>query len=178
MVPGRTRLVGGVMVGGVGLAIARADVDGEALTTPGPGREQAPSVRARKALSATRPLNAAVISPHLARAGLLSWPKSATQFYDRRPRSAHRLYAERLVSHTRRPVAGPRRRGSGGPPWRPCQPGAAGQNPPGAGARPRRPAGRRGSRGLRPDNRCRGVEERADPAAGHPTAPAQPLHEP
>src|SRR5256885_7293930 len=62
MVPGRTRLVGGVMAGGVGLAIASADVDGEALTTPGPGREQAPSVRARKALSATPPLNAAVIS--------------------------------------------------------------------------------------------------------------------
>src|SRR6266576_183737 len=158
MVPGRTRLVGGVMVGGVGLAIASADGDGEALTTPGPGRAQAPSVRARKALSAMRPLNAAVISPLLARAGLLSWPKLSTQFYDRRPLPAHRLYAERLVSHTRRPVAGPRRRGGGGPPWRPCQPGTAGQSPPGAGPSPGRPAGR-GSGRLRPDNRCGGVEE-------------------
>src|SRR2546423_10835372 len=146
------------MGGGVGLAIASPDVEGEALTTPGPGRAQAPSVRARKALSAMRPLNAAVISPHLARAGLLSWPKSATQFYDRRPRSARRLYAEPLVSHTRRPVAGPRRRGGGGPPWRACQPGAAGQNSPGAGPRPRRPAGRPGSRGLRADNPWPGRE--------------------
>src|SRR2546422_10686305 len=175
-VPGRTRLVGGVMVGGVGLAITGAE--GEALTTPGLGRAQAPSVRARKALSAMRPLNAAVISLLLARAGLLSWPKLATQFYDRRPRPARRLYAEPLVSDTRRPVAGPRRRGGGGPPWRPRQPGAAGENPPGARPRSGRPAGRRGSGGLRPDDRRGGVEERAHSTGGHPTGSAPPLPEP
>src|SRR5207244_11025207 len=178
MVPGRTRLVGGVMVGGVGLTIASPDVEGEALTTPGLGRAQAASVRARKALSAMRALNAAVISLLLARAGLLSWPKLATQFYDRRPRPARRLYAEPLVSDTRRPVAGPRRRGGGGPPWRPRQPGAAGENPPAARPRSGRPAGRRGSGGLRPDDRRGGVEERAHSTGGHPTASAQPLHEP
>src|SRR4030081_3196448 len=106
MVPGGTRFVGGVMLGGVGLVIVSPGVEGEALATPGPGRVQAPSVRARKALSAMRPLNAAVISPLLAPAGLLSWPKLATQFTYRRPRPAHRLYAEPLASHTRRPVAG------------------------------------------------------------------------
>jgi hypothetical protein len=93
-------LVGGVMVGGVGLAIASAVVEGEVLTTPGLGRLQAPSVMASNALNARRLRNAAVICPHLARAGLLSWPKLATQFYDRRPYSAHQPYAEPLASHT------------------------------------------------------------------------------
>src|ERR1700738_3016915 len=124
MVPGRTRFVGGVMVGGVGLVIASPDVEGEAFTTPGLGRLQAPSIMARIALSVRRLPNAAVISPLLARAGLLSWPKLATQFYDRRPRSAHRPYAEPLASHTRRPVAAPSRCGGGGSRWRACQAGA------------------------------------------------------
>src|SRR3989442_13886837 len=168
-VPGRTRLVGGVMVGGVGLAITGAE--GEALNTPGLGRAQAPSVRARKALNAMRPLNAAVISPPLARAGLLSWPKLAPQFYDRRPRPRHRLYPEALARDTLRPVAGPRPRSGRGPPWRPCQPGAAGQNPPGAGPRLGRPAGRRGSSGLPADDPPGGGGERAHSGPRQPTAP-------
>src|SRR2546423_10977268 len=75
MVPGRTRLVGGVMLGGVGLVIAKADIEGVALATPGSGRAHALSIRARVALNARRPRDAAVISPLLARGGLLSWPK-------------------------------------------------------------------------------------------------------
>src|SRR2546429_6870019 len=144
------------MGGGVGLAIASADAEGEALTTPGPGRAQAPSVRARKALSAMRPLNAAVIAPLLARAELLSWPKLATQFYDRRPYPAHRLYAEPLVSDTRRPVVGPRRRSGGGPPAGPRQPGVANRNPPPAGPPPGRSAGRPGVGGVMHGVRARG----------------------
>src|SRR2546429_6128273 len=136
------------MGGGVGLAIASADAEGEALTTPGPGRAQAPSVRARKALSAMRPLNAAVIAPLLARAELLSWPKLATQFYDRRPHPAHRLYAEPLVSDTRRPVVGPRQRSGGGPPRRPRPPWAASEKPPPAPPPPPRSAGWRGVGGA------------------------------
>src|SRR2546422_4672917 len=54
MVPGRTRVVGGGMGGGGGLAINGAE--GEGLTTPRPGRAQAPSGRARKARHAQRPL--------------------------------------------------------------------------------------------------------------------------
>src|ERR1700694_4504236 len=126
MVPGRTRSVGGVMTGGVGLAIASAVAEGDALATPGLGRLQAPSVMASNALSARRLRNAAVISPLLARAGLLSWPKLATHFYDRRPRPAHQPYAEPLASHTRRPVAAPCRRGGGGALRRACHPGGAG----------------------------------------------------
>src|SRR4029077_6914696 len=80
-VPGRTRLVGGVIVGGVGLAIARADVEGVALAIPGLGMMQPPSVRASRVLSAMRPMDACVISPLLAPAGLWCWPKSAIQFY-------------------------------------------------------------------------------------------------
>src|ERR1700737_5161231 len=102
------------MVGGVGLAIASAVGDGAALPAPGLGRLQAPSVMASNALNARRLRDAAVIPPLLARAGLLSWPKLATQFYDRRPRSAHRPYAEPLASDTRRPVAAPCRRGGRG----------------------------------------------------------------
>src|SRR2546429_7057538 len=136
-VPGRTRLVGGGMGGGAGLAIASADAEGEALTTPGPGRAPATSVRARKELSAMRPLNSARIAPLLARAELLSWPKLATQFYDRRPYPAHRLYAEPLVSDTRRPVVGPRRRSGGGSPPRSCPSWGARENTPPARPRPR-----------------------------------------
>src|SRR5438477_11388473 len=104
------------------------------------------------------PYTAAVISPLLARAELLSWPKLATQFYDRHPDPAHRLYAEPLVSDTRRPVVGPRRRSGGGPPWRPCQPGAAGKNPPRGGPRPGRLAGLGGAAGHRLEGRGGGVE--------------------
>src|SRR2546423_5929019 len=75
MVPGRTRLVGAVMLGGVGLVIANADVEGVPFTAPGPGIAHALSVRAKVALSDRRPRDAAVISPLLAPAGLLSWPK-------------------------------------------------------------------------------------------------------
>src|SRR5260370_26992976 len=100
MVPGRTRLVGGVMAGGVGLAIASAVVEGEAWTTPRAGRLQAPSTMASNALSARRLPNAAVISPLLAPPGVLSWPKLATQFYDRRPRPAPQPHAEPLASDT------------------------------------------------------------------------------
>src|ERR1700738_4344994 len=138
MVPGRIRLVGGVMTGGVGLATASAVAEGDALATPGVGRLQAPSVMASNALSARRLRSAAVISPLLARTGLLSWPKLATQFYDRRPRSAHQPYAEPLASHTCRPAPAACRRGGGGSPWRACQSGAAGKNPAPAGP----PAGR------------------------------------
>jgi hypothetical protein len=63
------------MTGGVGLAIASAVVEGDALAIPGLGRLQAPSVMASNALSARRLRSAAVISPLLARTGLLSWPK-------------------------------------------------------------------------------------------------------
>src|SRR2546430_15200673 len=135
------------MGGGVGLAIASADAEGEALTTPGPGRAQAPSVRARKALSAMPLLNAAVIAPLLARAELLSWPKLATQFYDRRPHPAHRLYAEPLVSDTRRPVVGPRRRSGGGPPRPPRPPRAPPGNTPPAPPPPGRPGAARADGG-------------------------------
>src|SRR4029077_16337946 len=141
------------MAGGVGVAIANGVVDGDALTTPGLGRLQAPSVMASNALSARRLRNAAVISPLLARAGLLSWPKLAPQFYDRRPRSAHRPYAEPLASHTCRPLAAPCRCGGGGSPWRARQPRAPGKNPASASPPPGRSPGRRGSGGLRADDR-------------------------
>src|SRR5690349_5838004 len=59
-VPARTSVVGGVMVGGVGLAMASAD--GVVFTTPGPGGVQAPSVMARQALSARRPVDAVLRS--------------------------------------------------------------------------------------------------------------------
>src|SRR2546429_4673095 len=137
------------MGGGVGLAIASADAEGESWTTPGRGRAQAPSFRARKALSAMRPLNAAVIAPLLARAELLSWPKLATKFYDRRPHPAHRLYAEPLVSDTRRPVVGPRRRSGGGPPRGAGLPWVAIVNPPPARPPPRAAARGRGLCGIR-----------------------------
>src|ERR1700736_5428732 len=77
MVPDRTRVVGGVMLGGVGVVSVDADIEGVALATPGLGSAHALSVRARVALSARRPRDAAVISPLLARAGLLAWPKLA-----------------------------------------------------------------------------------------------------
>src|SRR5438093_13190228 len=83
MVPGRTRLVGGVMFGGVGLTMANAEVEGVALTAPRPVRAHAPSVEARRALSARRPTDAVIISPPLAPAGYWTWSKFATQFYDR-----------------------------------------------------------------------------------------------
>lgn len=66
MVPGRTRFVGGVMVGGVGLTMANGDVEGVALTTPEPETAHAPSDEARRALSARRPTDAVLISPPLA----------------------------------------------------------------------------------------------------------------
>src|SRR3989442_12129499 len=55
MVPGRTRLGGGVMVGGAGLTIASPDGQGEALTTPGLGGAQGRGGRARTVLNALRP---------------------------------------------------------------------------------------------------------------------------
>src|SRR5437762_214278 len=61
MVPGRTRLGGGVVVGGGGLTMADAEVEGVALAGPGPERAHAPSVVARRALSARRPTDAVVI---------------------------------------------------------------------------------------------------------------------
>ena len=69
MVPGRTRLVGGVMFGGVGLTMANAELEGVVLTTPRPGSAHALSVEARRALSARRPTDAIVISLPLALAG-------------------------------------------------------------------------------------------------------------
>src|SRR5437660_196825 len=63
MVPGRTRLVGGVMVGTVGLAMPSGALEGVALTTPGPGMAHPPSDRTRMALSTRRPSDAAVILP-------------------------------------------------------------------------------------------------------------------
>src|SRR5438309_3649603 len=75
MVPGRTRLVGGVMFGGVGLTMANAELEGVVLTTPGPGSAHAPSVEARRALSARRPTDAIVISLPLALAGVLNMIK-------------------------------------------------------------------------------------------------------
>ena len=68
MVPGRTRFVGGVMLGGVGLTMANGDAEGVPLTTPEPVTAHAPSVEARRALSATRPTDAVLISPPLAQA--------------------------------------------------------------------------------------------------------------
>jgi len=69
------------MLGGVGLAIATADVEGVALATGGFGRTHPPSVKPTRVLSARRPMDAPLISPPLAPAGLWSWPKLATQFY-------------------------------------------------------------------------------------------------
>src|SRR5437667_5711951 len=145
MVPGRTRLVGAVMVGGVGLVIANADVEGVALTAPASGRTHALSIRARVALSARRPRDAALISPLLARAGLLSWPKlgpnSTTVKASRRIRNGRLIDSLRrrlsrpsvtwaeLVSHAWRPVAAPRRCGGRGAPGRAGQPRAGGQSP-------------------------------------------------
>src|SRR5438552_9078248 len=74
MVPGRTRLVGGVMLGGVGLTMANAEVEGVALTAPGPERAHAPSVVARRALSARRPTDAVVI-PATRPGGVLNMAK-------------------------------------------------------------------------------------------------------
>src|SRR5438128_3601192 len=194
MVPGRTRLVGGVMFGGVGLTMANAEVEGVALTAPGPVRAHAPSVEARMALSARRPTDAVVISPPLAPAGYWTWSKFATQFYDRwrslarsggdlthssrlAGRSPSVTWAE-LEPHARRPVAAPCRRGGGGASWGAGQHWSGSGTPASNGSRPRRPAGARGSGGLRADYRRRCVEERADPAGRWPAVAAQPADEP
>ena len=89
-VPGRTRLVGGVIVGGVGLAMAIGDVEGVALTTARPGNAQAPSVKASRALSVRRPTDAWVISPPLAPGGVMVLAKIRDPFYDRSRPAAHR----------------------------------------------------------------------------------------
>src|SRR5438477_10022290 len=51
------------MLGGVGLAMTPADVEGVALATPGFGRTHPPSVKPTRVLSARRPMDARIISP-------------------------------------------------------------------------------------------------------------------
>lgn len=57
-VPGRTRLAGGVMVGGVGLVTASPDAEGLVWTIPGVGGAHAASANARMALTAAQRIHA------------------------------------------------------------------------------------------------------------------------
>src|SRR3979411_1607732 len=105
------------MVGGVGLAMANVDVEGDAFATPGFGMTQPPSVRASRVLSARRPMDARVISPPPRPGGVMVLAKISDPILrPRRPRGASESVGliiphgcrwvtwAQLVCHARRPV--------------------------------------------------------------------------
>src|SRR5437879_12600326 len=84
------------MLGGVGLAIATADVEGVALATGGFGRTHPPSVKPTRVLSARRPMDARIISPPARPRGVMVLAKISDPIL-RRGRSAGASGAPGLI---------------------------------------------------------------------------------
>src|SRR3984893_3703462 len=98
-VPGRTRLVGDVIFGGVGLVMARGDAEGVALAKPGLGMTQLPSVRASRVLSARRPTDARVISPLPRPGGVMVLAKISDPILRRRRSRGTSAAGGFIISH-------------------------------------------------------------------------------